>query len=116
MIPIRNITRWLIAALLGAGSPWAGGCASDPGPKGAEVRRVIVYFDTTAMPRPPPTLAVRLSHGETVALRFDQALSGGFFRYTTPPITEQALTQTLRALTQRPDIRIAEPDRRIRTN
>jgi hypothetical protein len=116
MIPIRKLTRWLIIALLGAGIPWAGGCASDPGPKGAEVRRVIVYFDPAAMPQPPPTLAARLAQGKTVVLHYDQALSGGFFRYTTPPITEQALGEALRALTQRPDIRIAEPDRRTRTH
>ena len=116
MLPIRAITRWLLIAVLGTWVPWAGGCASDAGPKGAEVRRVIVYFDAPAVARPPPILAVRLAQGETVALRYDRALSGGSFRYTTPPLSDQALARTLRALTQRPDIRIAEPDTRRRTH
>lgn len=77
-----------------------------------ELGRLIIGFAQPLPSAPPPELSVIVAPGDTIALHLERALSGGYFRYRTPPLPASRLHAVLRTLQRRGDIAHVELDTR----
>jgi hypothetical protein len=74
--------------------------------------RIIIKFVDTSRP-PPDAFQVRMSDGAEIVLHHERVMSGDNTHLYKGRMSEGQLTVIVRELSERPDVRYAEADRKL---
>ncbi len=109
--------RWLIQCIiLGLTAVVHTACNANPIHQKSAIEnpaRLTIKFEDVRR-EPPEEIQIELSGESTITIYREQPLSGGAYRYLVPETDSQRISDIVGRLSDRPDIRYIELDRRRR--